>query len=241
MTAAELFRAGKLAEAIEAVGAEIRGNPADAKRRIFLFELLCFGGQYDRAQKHLEVLAGAGPDAATGALLYHAALHAERQRQEMFATKQYPCAPDGESCAAHVSGTLNGKPFQSLSDSDPRIGLRLEIFAAGSYLWIPLEHVSEVRMEAPHRLRDLLWSPAAVRTGPQFKGTDLGEVLLPALSPLTWKHSDDGVRLGRTTVWEEDDEGQMTPLGQKMLLVDGEEFPFLEVRELQINASPAAS
>ena len=60
MTAAELFREGKLMEAIEAVGVEIRGNPTDSKRRTFLFELLCFAGEYDRAQKHLEVLAGGG-------------------------------------------------------------------------------------------------------------------------------------------------------------------------------------
>ena len=241
MTAAELFRAGELAEAIKAVGAELRTNPADAKRRIFLFELLCFAGEYDRAQKHLEVLAGASPDAATGALVYHAALHAERQRQDMFLNKQYPSAPEGAADAVQVSGTLNGKPFQSLADADPRIGSRFEVFAAGDYLWIPLEHVAEVRMEAPRRLRDLLWSPAAVRAGPGFKGMELGEVLLPALSPLSWKHSDDNVCLGRATVWEEDDEGQVAPVGQKMLLVDGEEFPFLEVRELKINATPAAS
>ena len=38
-------------------------------------------------------------------------------------------------------------------------------------------------MEAPKRLRDLLWVPALVRTGPELKDTELGEVLMPALCP----------------------------------------------------------
>ena len=126
----------------------------------------------------------------------------------MFAAKDYPVT-SADSEAAEVSGTLNGEPFESLSDSDPRIGPRLEIFAAGSCMWLPWEHIAEIQMEAPLRLRDLLWSPAAVRTGPGFKGMELGEVLIPVLSPLSWKHADDNVRLGRATVWEEDDQGQV--------------------------------
>ncbi len=42
MKAQELFQAGKLDEAVQALGAELRDNPADARRRTFLFELLCF-------------------------------------------------------------------------------------------------------------------------------------------------------------------------------------------------------
>ena len=66
MSAKELFQAGKLNEAIEALGAEVRDNPTDARRRTFLFELLCFKGDYDRAEKHLNILADASPDARSG-------------------------------------------------------------------------------------------------------------------------------------------------------------------------------
>jgi len=238
MTASELFRQGKLDEAIEAVSAELRKAPTDTKRRIFLFELLCFAGEYDRAQKHLEVLAGGSPDAATGALLYHAALHAERQRQDLFRNNEYPRGGGGDT---PISGVLNGQPFESLSDADPRIGRRFEILAAGSLVWVPLEHLELVEMNEPKRLRDLLWAPAVVRTGPGFKGEELGEVLVPVLSPLSWRHPDDNVRLGRMTVWEEDEEGREVPFGQKMLLVDGEEIPYLEVRKLEIHSKTPAT
>jgi type VI secretion system protein ImpE len=49
MNARELFQAGKLTEAVQALVAEVRDNPTDPKRRTFLFELLCFAGDYDRS------------------------------------------------------------------------------------------------------------------------------------------------------------------------------------------------
>ena len=60
MNAQELFQAGKLNEAVQALGAELRDNPTDVRRRTFLFELLCFAGEYDRAEKQLDVLATDG-------------------------------------------------------------------------------------------------------------------------------------------------------------------------------------
>jgi type VI secretion system protein ImpE len=234
MDANELYRAGRLDEAIQALGAALRRDPMDAQRRIFLFELLCFAGELDRAEKQIDVVAQSSSEAGAGALLLRSGVHAERTRKRMFDSGELP-PPD--AAAPAVSGTLNGQAFSSLEDADPRIGARLEVFAAGQYTLLPWEHVASVRMEAPGRLRDLLWATAMVRTGPGFQGTDLGEVLLPALTPGAGDHSDPEVRLGRVTLWEELPDGREAPAGQKMLLVDGEEFPFLEVRELDI-ASP---
>jgi type VI secretion system protein ImpE len=145
--------------------------------------------------------------------------------------------PSGSGGAA---GTLNGQAFENIEDADPRIGARLEVFAAGAYLWLPFEHIASVRMEPPKRLRDTIWIPAILQTGPKCKGLDLGEVLLPALTPLVSKHARNSVRLGRETVWEEAD-GETVPAGQKLLLVDGEEIPILEVRSLLFAAPSAAA
>ena len=234
MTAKELYRAGKLNAAVQALVAELRDNPADTQRRVFLFELLSFAGEYDRAEKHLDVLAQGGPDALTGSLLYRAALAAERSRHDLFAKKDYPGA---KAEAPAISGTLNGKPFEAIEDADPRIGPRLEVFAAGQYMWLPLGQMASIEIEAPKRLRDLLWIPALVHTGPAFKGQELGEVLLPVLSPFSFRHADDAVRLGRSTVWEDAEDGDPVPFGMKMLLVDGEDIPILEIRNLEITAA----
>lgn len=235
MNAQTLYREGRLDEAIEALGAEVRDNPTDAQRRTFLFELLCFAGKYDRAEKQLAVLGQAGREAELGTLVYQSALHAERLRQQMFESGRFP----GAAAPHAVAGTLNGRRFESLTDADPRIGARLELFAAGQYTWIPFSQIASVRMQAPTRLRDLLWPAALVRTAEAYKGVELGEVILPALAPLSWRHPDGAVRLGRVTEWQELDEGGEAPVGQKMLLVDGEEFPILEVRDLVIDAGHA--
>jgi len=229
VTAETLFRDGRLAEAIDVLGAELRSNPTDARRRTFLFELLCFSGQFDRAEKQLDVLAAAGREAAMGTLLYRSALHAERTRQQMFRTGSLPSGNPPP-----VAGTLNGTSFASLRDADPRIGARLEVYAAGEYVWIPFAHIDTIRLSPPKRLRDLLWSPAVVRTGPEFTGMELGEVLVPALSPGAAEHADDAVRLGRVTEWVQLADGAAAPVGQKLLLVDDGEFPLLEVRELDV-------
>ena len=90
MTPLALYREGRLREAIKALGEELRSNPMDAKRRTFLFELLLFAGEYDRAEKQLDLLAGANADAAAGTLLYRSALYAERTRQAMFLNGETP-------------------------------------------------------------------------------------------------------------------------------------------------------
>jgi type VI secretion system protein ImpE len=237
MNAKQLYQAGRLADAIAALSGEVRQNPGDTQRRAFLFELLALAGDYDRAERQLQALPQGDSSMDLWVLVGRAALAAERKRQEMFARGEYPPIPASEPPA--LSGEVNGRPFQSLEDADARFGVKLELIAAGRYMWLPLEHVAAIRIEPPRRLRDLLWLPAQLRTGPAFRDLELGEVLLPVLYPLSWRHADEAVRLGRATVWEEQEDGAVTPFGQRILLVDGEELPILEVRDLRIQP-PAA-
>jgi type VI secretion system protein ImpE len=235
MTAKALLEAGKLSEAIAALNVELRDNPGDVQRRTFLFELLCFAGNYDRADKQLDILSGDNPNSGMGGLLYKSALHAERQRQTMFEKQSFPLSSAPES----PSGKINGTAFESIEDADPRIGARLELFAAGQYMWIPFAQIESIELPPPKRLRDLMWAPAIVRTSKGFEGMELGEVLLPVIAPLSWKHPDEAVRLGRATEWEDLEGDGQAPVGQKMLLIDGEEIPFLDVRQLDIDVPEA--
>jgi type VI secretion system protein ImpE len=234
---ATLYRAGKLDEAIEAANAALRSDPTSVSKRTLLFELLLFAGAFERAEKQLDVIARTGADAEMGAWLYRSALHSERLRHEMFETDSLPA---GGVDPLPPAGRLNGRPFETVADADPRIGARLEIFAAGQYTWLPLAQVESVTAEAPTRLRDLMWIPAKVKVAPDYTGMDLGEVLIPAHAPGSAKHEDDLVRLGRVTDWVDLGEKGFAPIGQKLLLVDGEEFPLLELRELQIGAQAAS-
>ena len=235
-TAKELFKAGKVREAEKMLTAYLRDHPSDTAQRTFLFELLCFAGEYARAERQLSVLADGSVEKETGAIVYYAALHAEKTRHELFEKEEFPT-----DTPPSPAGELNGKPFTDLRDAHPDIGARLEVFAAGAYLWLPFEHVASLEMGPPQRLRDTLWAPALVQTAPSFKGMDLGEVLIPAIYPFSWKGPDEAVWLGRVTEWFADEQGREYPSGQKTLLVDGEEVPFLEVRSLQFFHAPVSS
>lgn len=238
VNAIELYRAGKLQDAIAALGVELRSDPTDTPRRTFLFELLCFSGEYDRAEKQLDVLAASGKESAMGALLYRSALHAQRLREEQFAKGDalFSSAPRTE-----LSGTINGRPFSRLRDADPRLGGRLEVFAAGQYMWIPFEYIQSIRTQPPSRLRDLLWLPALIGTSPAYKGLDLGELLLPVLTPFSWDDESDDVRLGRVTEWVATESGHEVPIGRKLLVADDEEISLLDVRELVIAPADGVS
>jgi type VI secretion system protein ImpE len=97
-----------------------------------------------------------------------------------------------------------------------------------------------VHIEPPKKLRDTLWTPAYVLTGPSFQGTDIGQVIIPAIYPFSWKSDDHSVWLGRSTEWVADDEGHDFPIGQKTFIVDGEEVPLLEIRSLEFASDAAA-
>jgi type VI secretion system protein ImpE len=230
MTPLELYRAGELGQAIKALGEELRSNPLDAKRRTFLFELLCFAGEYDRAEKQLDVLADQNPKSGPATLLYRSALYAERTRQEMFLKKEMPAADDAE--APSNGGTWNDKPFNDLSDADSRIGDHIEVFIAGTYTWIPTRYIERLEIEAPKDLRDLLWARARIECSPKFRLQELGEVLLPVIAPLSYMSSDEAVKLGRVSQFEDSPDGGEVMSGPKLLLVDGEEVPLLEFRSI---------
>ncbi len=123
MNAKQLYQAGRLAEAIAALSGEVRENPADAQRRAFLFELLAFAGDYERAERQLQALPPGDSAMDLWVLVNRGALVAERKRQEMFARREFPAA---EAETPAIAGVLNGRPFQSLEDADARFGAKLD-------------------------------------------------------------------------------------------------------------------
>ncbi|MCC6244435.1 MAG: virulence protein SciE type [Gemmatimonadaceae bacterium] len=226
--AESLFVSGRLEEAIAQLSNELRNQPSNAQLRSFLFELLSFAGEYDRADKQLAALATDGPNAEAGVAMYRAALVAERVREHMFDTGDLP---QGDTPPV-AGGTIEGSAFVDIRDGDPRVGARLEVIAGGRYLWIPFAHIASVVIEAPTRLRDLRWLTARVATNASVKDLELGEVLLPALTPAVWRNTDAELRLGRATDWEEASDGDFIPVGQKVLAIDGRMVQLVNVRQL---------
>ena len=69
---------------------QVRAAPADPKLRIFLFQLLCVLGQWERALNQLNVASSLSPDAMAMAQTYDAAVRCEAVRSEVFEGKKSP-------------------------------------------------------------------------------------------------------------------------------------------------------
>lgn len=225
-SAEALYANGRLEEAIAQLSNDLRNQPTNPQLRSFLFELLSFSGDYVRAEKQLAALASAGPAAEAGVATYRAALESERIREHMFDSGDFPRSATPPS----GGGTIDDQPFAEIADGDPRIGARLEVIAGGRYLWIPFAHLASIVIEAPTRLRDLRWLSARVATNSSVKDLELGEVLLPALTPAVWRNTDMELRLGRATDWEDQANGDYFPVGQKVMRIDDRMVPLVDLR-----------
>ena len=62
MNAEDYLRSGQLDEALTSLREAVKKSPADAKLRIFLFQLLCVVGSWDKALTQLQVLGDMDAD-----------------------------------------------------------------------------------------------------------------------------------------------------------------------------------
>jgi type VI secretion system protein ImpE len=260
--ARELFEAAKLDEAIEQVTNEVKADPGDASRRTFLFELLCFAGEWDRAEKQLDVIGHQSAKAELGVMIYRALIKAERERIRLFAEgvhphflKEPPAYVDlnltalnnlraGQFAEARavldraeeerpaMAGKLDGQEFKDFRDYDDFVAPVLELIVKDKYVWMPFEQIKSLEISPPRQLRDLLWTSARVEA---LDGT-IGEVYVPALYEATSKSSDNQARLGRLTDWQQVGEDVYRTVGLRMFRVDDEDKTLFEVRSVEFNA-----
>jgi type VI secretion system protein ImpE len=262
MNAGELFKAGKLQDAIESQIKEVKANPADQGKRLFLFELQSFAGDLDRAQRQIEAVKYTEMELDAAVMAYRKILDAERLRRRLFSDGLQPqffsdppehvklrleavnrireknpaeatkLLEQAESARPALPGKLNEKAFESLRDCDDLFAGVLEVFAHGIYYWVPLESVAALSMNAPKFPRDLLWIPARLET----RDNAAGDIFLPALYPGSSDHESDQVKLGRQTLWSESETEPVRGTGLRLFLVDDDASSILEWRKLELSA-----
>jgi type VI secretion system protein ImpE len=266
--AAELsLKNGDLAAALAQLQEQIRNKPADAALRIFLFQLLCVRGEWERALNQLKVASGIDASALPMAQMYGEAVRCEAIRKDVFDGKKAPMVfgePDqwlalliesllvagrGDltksaelraqafEAADASSGAINGQPFEWVADADSRLGPVLEAVINGRYYWVPFSRLAEVKLEEPEDLRDLVWMPAHL----QFENGGEMLALIPTRYPGS-ESSDDGlIALARKTVWQEVAPDTHHGLGQRIIATDVGDVPLLELRTLTVGAGAAVS
>lgn len=261
--ARELYEAGQLDGAIAELTRELKKNPTDDWARTFLFELLCFNGDWTRAEKILMALSLSSAHTEAGAQAYFNNIKAEMARERFFKSGSRPCflieppgyishyleANDhlrnrelaaaltlldrGEQQRRTISGEVNGKKFQDFRDSNDFTAPVLELYVGDNYYWLPFEQISRITVERPKQLRNLLWARARVDT---INGP-LGDVFLPVLYASSCEHEKSMVRLGRVTQWQPLGSEIYLPAGQRLFLAGSDEITLLEVKELTFAAT----
>src|SRR4030095_4747104 len=79
-----LFQQGRLNEAIDELTREVKAAPNDIASRTFLFELLCFAGEWDRAERQLEVIGHQDSQTKMAVDVYQNNIKATRERNKLF-------------------------------------------------------------------------------------------------------------------------------------------------------------
>src|SRR5690606_12282675 len=90
MSAEECLREGDLDGALAALQQSVRSHPADAKQRVFLFQLLAVRGDWDRALTQLDVLKDMDIGTLPMTQAYREAVRCERLRQTVFSGERSP-------------------------------------------------------------------------------------------------------------------------------------------------------
>ena len=262
--AAQSLKGGDPVAALAQLQEQVRAKPADPKLRIFLFQLLCVLGQWDRALNQLDVASGLDPEALAMAKTYGDAVRCEAVRGDVFEGKKSPMifgqpeqwlalliesllvAGGGERArsqelrsaafdqAPASEGDIDGRPFSWIADADSRLGPVLEAVINGRYYWVPFSRLTKIQLEPPEDLRDMVWMPAHL----QFENGGESVALIPTRYAGSETAGDGLIALARKTVWEEMGPDAHRGLGQRILATDADDAPLMEVRTITLSGSP---
>ncbi len=259
--AEQYLQEGNLSDALIQLQNQVKKDPANAKLRTFLFQLLAVLGEWDRALTQLNVSGDL--DAANLAMVqtYREAIACEVLRKQIFLGKKTPLVfgqpeqwiallqqaltlnVDGQHKEAQTlrdeafemapvtAGTINGEAFEWIADADVRLGPVLEAIVNGRYYWIPFSQIQQIQIEEPADLRDVVWMPA------HFVWTNGGDAygLIPTRYPDSEAAEDSALRLARKTEWTELNDATFIGLGQRLLSTNENDYALMDVREINFN------
>jgi type VI secretion system protein ImpE len=258
LTARELLKSGDLSGALATLQEQVRAQPQDAKLRVFLFQLLCVLGQWERALNQLNVAAQLDASVLAMAQMYREAIRCELLRAKVFEGTTAPMVfgqPDewlallveslllaarGKASEAaelrsrafeqaeSVPGTLDEAPFEWLADADSRLGPVLEAIINGRYYWVPFARLTKIVVEKPEDLRDMVWMPAHL----EFTNGGESVALVPTRYAGSESSEDAQILLSRKTVWSEVQSGTYHGVGQRLLATDCGETALMDVRTI---------
>jgi len=261
--AGALFRAGRLAAAIEAGNAALRLNPADLDSRILLAELLVFAGNLERADTILDAASQIDPTVMLGIAefrqLIRAALARRQHRREgrvpEFLGEPTPAlrcglaafialregdmpaaarhAAEAEELRPRVAGRAGDTSFDDFRDADDLHTGFFEI----------LTTTGKYFWVPTERVASAEFHPprrprdlAWRRTTVSVAGGPDGEVYLPAIYDTQNPNLSDEFLLGRATDWIGPEEGPVLGVGQRVFMIGDDAIGIMDLTELRCGA-----
>jgi type VI secretion system protein ImpE len=262
----DLFRDGRLRDAIVAQTELVRAAPADVTHRWFLAELLCFAEEWERADRQLDTIATQAATVMPAALGFRRLLRGEETRRQVMREGRAPqilgthgaslypaveallCLRDGQpaeaaaklaaAAAPAAAGLRNGEQrFDGFRDLDDLCAGFVEFMTgAGDYHWVPVEDLATVEIQPLARPRDLLWRPARL----EIRDGSAGDVYLPAVYVANGGDIDDALRLARRTEWLEQEGAPVRGVGQRVFLAGDDDIPIHELGRVEFLHDDAA-
>ena len=267
MKSEELFKAGQLTEAINEQLSVVKRNATDLDARFFLAELLCFQGDWERADKQLDVIVQHPQNLTLRAQLLRQLIRAETWREqvitegrppEVVVVLPPPVQEQLKLCLAMRSkqtgdyaaiieamdqssvptlGECNDKAFTNIEDLDDRFRGALEVMTANGKYFW-------IPWQAINKVQ---FTPAERpmdliwrRALIDVEGGPKGESFVPVRYPLPKGEGwTDAHRLSRATDWQ--GEVAVTGIGQRMFAVDQEYLSVMEVKTLTVERTISAN
>lgn len=258
-TAGALFRAGRLAEAVDAANQAVRRAPTDLAARVLLAELLVFAGNLERADVLLDAASQMEPEAAVVVAEFRQLLRADMARRQLRRDGRVPeflgeptdqqrlqlaalvalragdlagaarLAGEAETARPRVTGFAGDAAIDDFRDADD--------LAAGSF-------------EVLTTTGKFYWIPTervvSIEFHPPKRARDLmwrratmsvragpdGDVYLPAIYGSEDASLADALKLGRETDWVEDG-GPVRGVGQRLFLAGEEAIGIMDLTTLE--------
>lgn len=260
LTASALFRAGKLAAAINAANAAVRKSPAELGGRILLAELLLFAGNLERADNILDAAAEIDPTAMVGIAGFRQLIRAAMARREHTREGRVPeflgepspalraglaalvalRAGDTEGAARHaaeaeavrpqVAGHAGDVQFDDFRDADDLHAGFFEV----------LTTTGKYFWIPTERMASIEFRPPRRprdlmwrRASVSVTGGPDGEVYMPAIYDSGQPDLADEFLLGRATDWIGPEEGFVRGIGQREFLVGDDAVGIMELSTLR--------
>lgn len=265
MDAKDLYREGKLTEAVARQNEAVRSKPSDVRERSFLGELLCLAGNLERADAQFETIEKLEPKSGPTVALYRQLIRAEKTRQEVHKDGRVPdflgdppehvrlrleasvalragdaaeaarLAGRAEEARPSVAGRCDGAAFDDFRDLDDLLGGTLEVLTSTGRL-LWIPVERVVSIEC-----DAPAQPLDLLWRPALMevrdGPD-GKVFLPAVY-VCEEGLDDRARLARSTDWIDAGGDLVRGVGLRTFLVGEEARTLLELGRLDFEPAGA--